>query len=122
MFGSDVRMSEGERSTDTRFAIYGSLAPGRVNHVQLAALKGRWRKGVVKGRLVDTGWGAAMGYPGLVLDPQGSAVDVHLLESPELPEHWDRLDAFEGSDYRRVVARVSTADGDVPAWIYVVAE
>ena len=63
-----------------------------------------------------------MGYPGLVLDPQGSAVDVHLLESPELPEHWDRLDAFEGSDYRRVVARVSTADGDVPAWIYVVAE
>ena len=28
--------------TDTRLAVYGSLAPGREKHGQLAGLKGRW--------------------------------------------------------------------------------
>jgi gamma-glutamylcyclotransferase (GGCT)/AIG2-like uncharacterized protein YtfP len=65
--------------------------------------------------------GAALGYPGLVLDSLGSAVEVHLFESPELPDHWSRLDAFEGPGYRRVVTQVRTADGALEAWIYVVA-
>jgi gamma-glutamylcyclotransferase (GGCT)/AIG2-like uncharacterized protein YtfP len=85
-------------------------------------LKGRWRQGTVRGRLVDSGWGAALGFPGLLLDPQGAAVEVHVLESPELPEHWARLDAFEGPGYRRVVTQVATAGGALDAWIYVVAD
>ena len=110
-----------DRATDTLFATYGTLAPGRVNHQQLAGLKGRWRRGTVRGRLVDAGWGAALGYPGLVLDSLGPVVEVHLFESLDLPDHWPRLDAFEGSGYRRVVTQVRTADGDVQAWIYVLA-
>jgi gamma-glutamylcyclotransferase (GGCT)/AIG2-like uncharacterized protein YtfP len=58
----------------------------------------------------------------LVLDADGPAVDVHLFESADLPGHWARLDEFEGHDYRRVVARVSTGDGELEACIYVVAE
>ncbi len=65
--------------------------------------------------------GAALGYPGLVLDPLGPVVEVHLFESLELPDHWARLDAFEGTGYRRVVTPVRTADGELMAWIYVVA-
>lgn len=107
--------------TDTRFATYGTLAPGRVNHHQLAGLKGCWGKGTVRGRLVDAGWGAALGYPGLVLDPLGPVVEVHLFESLDLPDHWSRLDAFEGPGYRRAVAQVRTADGELDAWIYVIA-
>lgn len=110
-----------KRAADTRFATYGTLAPGRVNHGQLAPLKGRWREGHVTGRLVDAGWGAALGFPGLVLDPQGSPVAVQLFESPDLPEHWARLDAFEGPGYRRVVVPVDTAEGVLEAWIYVIA-
>jgi gamma-glutamylcyclotransferase (GGCT)/AIG2-like uncharacterized protein YtfP len=110
-----------DRATDTRFATYGTLAPGRVNHKQLAGLKGRWQKGTVRGRLVDAGWGAALGYPGLVLDPLGPIVEVHLFESSELRDHWSRLDEFEGTGYRRVVTRVRTADGELNAWIYVIA-
>ena len=87
----------------------------------LAALKGRWQKGTVRGRLVDAGWGAALGYPGLVLDPLGAVFEVHLFESLELPDHWSRLDAFEGTGYRRVVTPVRTADGELNAWIYVIA-
>jgi gamma-glutamylcyclotransferase (GGCT)/AIG2-like uncharacterized protein YtfP len=110
-----------DRATDTRFATYGTLAPGRVNHHQLAGLKGRWQQGTVRGRLVEAGWGAALGYPGLVLDPLGPDVEVYLLESLELPDHWSRLDELEGPDYRRVVTPVRTAGGDVTAWIYVLA-
>ena len=104
-----------------RLAVYGSLAPGQSNHHQLDGLAGRWRRGTVRGRLDAEGWAAPVGYLGLVLDPHGPAVDVQLFESPDLPAHWSRLDAFEGDDYQRVVTRVSTPDGDVDACIYVLA-
>jgi gamma-glutamylcyclotransferase (GGCT)/AIG2-like uncharacterized protein YtfP len=106
-------------TSDTRLAAYGTLAPGRANHAQLAGLEGRWRQGTVRGTLVASGWGAALGFPGLTLDAQGPLVDVHLFESFDLPNHWPRLDAFEGEGYARVVARVSTTEGDVDASIYV---
>lgn len=101
-----------------RLATYGTLAPGRVNHGQLAELKGQWLQGTVRGRRVEEGWGAGFGYPGLILDPLGEVIDVHLFESPDLPDHWARLDAFEGDGYRRVVTEVSTADGNLEASIY----
>ena len=110
-----------DRATDTRFATYGTLAPGRANHHRLGGLKGRWQQGTGRGRLVDAGWGAALGYPGLVLDPLGPVVEVYLFESSELPDHWSRLDEFEGTGYRRVVTQVRTADGELKAWIYVIA-
>lgn len=109
-----------DKAADTRLATYGTLAPGRTNHHQLAGMKGQWRQGTVKGRLTAAGWGAALGYPGLVLDPTGPDVDVHLFESAELPDHWPRLDEFEGTGYRRVVTPVQTASGEVDAWIYVI--
>ena len=114
-------MTGRDRVADTRLATYGTLAPGRVNHQRLAGLKGRWQKGTVTGRLVDAGWGAALGYPGLVLDPLGPLVEVDLFELADLPDHWPRLDAFEGTGYRRVVTQVRTAGGDLDAWIYVIA-
>ena len=110
-----------EPPAELRLATYGTLAPGRVNHHQLAALTGFWRQGIVTGRLVDAGWGAKLGCPGLILDPTGQAVEVHVFESLDLPEHWLRLDAFEGAGYRRVVAQVSTMDGHLEASIYVIA-
>lgn len=108
-------------SAATRLATYGTLAPGRVNHHQLAGLAGRWLKGTVRGRRVVAGWGADMGFPGLVLDPEGDVVAVHLFESPDLPAHWARLDAFEGPGYRRTEVAVSTALGDLDAFIYALA-
>ena len=74
----------------------------------------------MRGRLVDAGWGAELGYPGLILDPSGQAIDVYVFESSELPDHWPRLDAFEGAGYRRVATQVCTVDGDLDASIYVI--
>jgi gamma-glutamylcyclotransferase (GGCT)/AIG2-like uncharacterized protein YtfP len=114
-------MTGWDRAADTRLATYGTLAPGQANHHQLAGLEGQWRQGTVRGRLVDAGWGAALGYPGLVLDPLGPVVEVYLFESAELPDHWPRLDEFEGTGYRRVVTQVRTAGGELDAWVYVIA-
>ena len=105
----------------TRLATYGSLAPGQVNHHQLAPLKGCWQRGTVQGKRIDAGWGTTLGFAGLILDESGPDVDVYLFESADLPDHWSRLDEFEGPGYRRVVTRVRTADGDLSACIYVVA-
>ena len=107
---------------DTRLAVYGTLAPGRVNHHQISALAGTWQRGTVRGQLFASGWGAALGSPGLLLDPLGPFVEVDLFESEELPEHWNRLDEFKGSGYLRVVTTVNTKGGERSAWIYVLAE
>ena len=113
-------MAASKISAEMRLATYGTLAPGRVNNHQLAALDGFWRQGTVLGRLVEEGWGAKLGYPGLILDVSGEAVEVHVFESADLPGHWLRLDAFEGEGYRRVVTQVRTSDGDLEASIYVI--
>jgi len=107
---------------DTRLAVYGTLAPGRINHHQISALAGTWERGTVQGKRFSSGWGAALGFPGLILDPLGPSVEVQLFESEDLPEHWARLDEFEGTGYRRVVATVNTEDGERNAWIYVLTE
>jgi len=104
-----------------RLAVYGTLAPGRPNHHLLRGLSGRWIEGTVRGHLREEGWGAEQGYPGLNLDPDGPTVAAQLLDSPELPEHWTKLDEFEGSGYRRTVTTVSTTQGDLTASIYVLA-
>lgn len=119
--GHYIRMSDCARSADIHLAVYGTLAPGRVNHHQLAELKGRWQRGTVQGKLIAAGWGTALGFPGLILDPSGPPVEVYLFESLDLPDHWPRLDEFEGPSYKRVVTQVRTAGGELSAHIYVVA-
>lgn len=109
---------------ETRLAVYGTLAPGRPNHHQIADLTGHWYDGSVRGRLVQAGWGAAMGYPGIIVDgddAETDAVPVQVLESSDLPAHWRRLDIFEGPGYRRVPVEVDSADGVVIASIYALA-
>lgn len=106
-------------SREQRLAVYGTLGPGRPNHHQLAGMRGDWSEGVLHGHLHESGWGAALGYPGIVLDPHGPPVSVELFDSPDLPAHWVRLDSFEGPGYERVPVRVQTDAGPVDAMIYV---
>lgn len=109
-------------NADNRLATYGTLAPGKPNHHHLADLPGEWLTGTVRGILVDKGWGAALGFPALVLRDDAPSVQVHLFISPDLPMHWDRLDDFEGSQYRRSLVEVDTSIGLLEAWIYLDAD
>ena len=78
-------------------------------------------QGRVYGKLLNAGWGASLGYPALILDPRGSAIEVDVFESVDLPAHWSRLDTFEGPGYQRLLTTVHTATGQIQAFIYALA-
>lgn len=105
----------------TRLATYGTLAPGQVNHHVMDGMHGRWMTGHVRGTLIAEGWGADHGCPGIIPDPAGSEVAVHIFESADLPQHWTRLDAFEGAEYQRQTVEAATPDGPKRVSIYGLA-
>jgi len=108
------------RTMIERLFVYGTLAPGRPNEHVLAAVPGTWEPATVMGTLHQEGWGAAAGYPGIVLDESGEDVQGFLFSSTELSKHWPRLDEFEGDGYERVAASAKRADGSVvETYIYV---
>ena len=102
-----------------RLFVYGTLAPGGPNEHILASIPGTWEPAIVIGRLFQEGWGAAAGYPGIVLDEQGGEIKGFLFSSESLVEHWSRLDEFEGAGYERVLTTARLNDGNtVDAYIY----
>lgn len=102
-----------------RLFVYGTLAPGRPNEQILADVPGEWEPATVTGTLLQAGWGAVLGYPGIILDQHGDHIEGFLFSSERLVEHWSRLDEFEGEDYGRVLTTVNLKDGTVvDAYIY----
>jgi len=93
--------------------IYGSLAPGRSNHSEVEHIKGEWRKGIVKGKLLKLGWGAAEGYLAFqhTQTDEQKNIEAFVLFSEEFINNWPRLDEFEGDDYRRILARYELDNG-----------
>lgn len=103
--------------------VYGTLGPGRPNAHILEKIGGTWREGHVAGSLIHEGWGAEMGYPGIILDNSGNRVQGFLFTSENLQCHWDVLDEFEGSQYERVPVKVTTDDGEtVISCIYMLRQ
>ena len=100
-----------------RLFVYGSLQPGAPNAHVLSGL-GSWAAGSVLGELADAGWGASLGYPGLVSVGSGSVVRGSVLSAEALP--WEQLDEFEGAEYRRTMVEVTLDDRSrVRAAVYV---
>lgn len=105
-----------------RLFVYGTLAPGRPNAHVLAEVPGEWEPATVIGTLLQEGWGAGMGYPGIVLDGRGGEVEGFLFSSERLAEHWAVLDEFEGDGYERVLTTVRLNDGAAAeAYIYTLS-
>jgi gamma-glutamylcyclotransferase (GGCT)/AIG2-like uncharacterized protein YtfP len=72
---------------------------------------------------MSQGWGAEMGYPGIVLDDTGDEIKGYLFCSDKLDHHWDELDNVEGKEYKRVLTTVKTKDKmAVEAYIYILRE
>lgn len=59
------------------------------------------------------------GLPILSWDPAGPNIDAQVLLSEQLPEHWPRIDDFEGSAYKRRLITISTSGAIDVAFIYV---
>lgn len=103
--------------------VYGTLAPGRSNHHVVRDIGGTWQRATLRGRLVEKGWGSWLGYPAIIPDDDGNPVHGYLFSSPELDQHWARLDAFEGDEYVREPVTVATEhDERIVAFVYAVKE
>ncbi len=102
-----------------RLFVYGTLGPDRPNEHVLANIGGSWLKATVTGSLRHEGWGAEMGYPGIVLDLKGDKVEGFIFTSENLENNWYRLDKFEGAAYERVLTKAELNDGNfTDAYIY----
>jgi hypothetical protein len=75
------------KSMTHRLFVYGTLAPGRPNEQVLADIPGEWEPATVAGTLHQEGWGAEVGYPGIVLEEHGGEVEGFLFSSESLAEH-----------------------------------
>jgi gamma-glutamylcyclotransferase (GGCT)/AIG2-like uncharacterized protein YtfP len=65
----------------------------------------------------EHGWDGALA---MIVPDEGSQVFVALYEMS--PHDWSKLDYWESADtglYNKIKLRVSTLDGDVLAWVYV---
>ena len=103
-----------------RLFVYGTLAPGRPNEHVLAGVPGEWEPATVGGELFEEGWGAAAGFPAIIVKEDGPEVHGFLFSSPNLSEHWQRLDDFEGDGYERALTTVTLRGGErAEAYIYV---
>lgn len=102
-----------------RLFVYGTLAPGRSNEHLLRDVPGSWEPATVTGTLLQEGWGAAAGYPAIVLNEHGDEVHGFVFASERLADHWSRLDEFEGEEYERVLTKAKLKDGRrVDAYVY----
>lgn len=84
-----------------RLFVYGTLAPGRENHYMLEEVSGFWQPATLSGFLVDDGWGASMGYPGIIPSVEGKESEGVVYSSVALKGLRARIDAFEGNEYQR---------------------
>lgn len=115
-------IQEKPHTAQSRLASYGTLAPGECNYHQMDGMEGEWSKGSVRGRMIKAGWGVHYGFPGFILDPQGPEVPFHIFQSFDLPDHWARLDAFEGEGYFRTPVMVQTKAGEIECSVYLVGD
>jgi gamma-glutamylcyclotransferase (GGCT)/AIG2-like uncharacterized protein YtfP len=84
--------------------VYGTLRRGGSNHFRMDGA-GFVAAGTVRGRLYQIDW-----YPGLVLDESAGDVlgEVYQVSDALL----EKLDEFEGAEYRRSQTQVRLPDGE----------
>jgi len=100
--------------------VYGTLGPNRPNEHILKDIGGTWQDAKINGTLHDEGWGANMGYPGIVLDNSPEEIDGFVFSSNNLCNHWKMLDEFEGIGYERVLSEIKLLDRtSTKAYIYI---
>lgn len=97
-----------------RLISYGTLAPGKPNHSLISDLPGEWKECVIRGTMNQSG-----GLPRFSWNPHGAEQSASLFTSDALPNHWDRIDRFEGREYRRQLIPAGTHGGIAIGYAYI---
>ncbi|MGA1932988.1 gamma-glutamylcyclotransferase family protein [Arcobacter sp. YIC-464] len=99
--------------------VYGTLMPNCPNGHVLENIVGKFVPATVKGKLIDAGWSASMGYPGINLEAGNDTIHGYLFYSDNLIDNWDYLDEFEGDEFLRKEVTVERYDElEVDTYIY----
>lgn len=93
--------------------VYGTLGPNRPNAHIMENIGGTWAEAHVFGILKQQGWGAELGFPGIVLDQSENQVSGFVFFSDNLEQHWQQLDEFEGAGYQRVPVKAHLNTGEI---------
>ena len=93
--------------------VYGTLVPGESNYSMIKNIPGKWNTATCKGKIIIKDYSPWKGCPGAVLDGDEDLIKGYVLSSKELKFHWERLDAFEGKDYSRVITNATLSNGKV---------
>src|SRR5512138_1610394 len=105
------RAIERAHRASVKLAIYGTLAPGKVNHHHIADLGGTWHDAAMRGRLDRVPCGIHEGLPAIVVGPEEPLHPVKLLVCDALPANWPRLDAFEDAEKQRLLVPLEGEGG-----------
>lgn len=87
-----------------RLAAYGSLRPGESNAHQMNGIEGTWLHGTIPGIIEQP-----TEYLEFNWIPESPPVAVMVMSAFNLPQHYRRLDQFEGPDYVRTWVPVTIA-------------
>ena len=100
--------------------IYGTLMPNAPHEQILENIYGKFIRASVKGFLKDQGWSASMGYPGITIDSKGDTIHGYIFYSNNLINHWEKLDEFEGKEFKRINTTIQRYDDiEEKSYIYV---
>ena len=103
--------------------VYGTLMPNCPNSYVLENIVGKFVPATVKGKLIDAGWSASMGYPGIRLEMGNDTIHGFLFYSDNLINHWENLDIFEGVEFSRTPVIVERYDEvEVQTYIYTLKD
>jgi gamma-glutamylcyclotransferase (GGCT)/AIG2-like uncharacterized protein YtfP len=97
-----------------RLFVYGTLRAGEAAHAVVAP----YVISAVRATALGTMYALPAGYPGVVADDRG-VVHGELLTLRDLAAALPALDAYEGDDFTRILAEITTAAGRGWAWMYV---
>jgi hypothetical protein len=98
--------------------------PNCPNAYVLENIVGKFVPATVKGKLIDAGWSAGMGYPGIRLEMGNDTIHGFLFYSDNLINHWEKLDIFEGEEFIRmpVVATRDDNEMEIETFIYTLKD
>src|SRR5271165_4465546 len=97
-----------------KLLVYGTLAPGGINHGVISGVPGTWGDARVHGTIA---WLDALPY--LSWNPAGTELPAKLFTSDGLPNAWKHLDDFEGDQYKRRLVSIQTNAGIAIAYAYL---
>ena len=115
----EVERTTGSHEILDRLFVYGTLRQGQTAR----SLVANQIKRCVKGSTTGSIYAFPMGHPGFIEGDGTGRVYGEVIWLTELAATFGLLDAYEGTDFARMIRQVTLDSGEVVwAWIYVLSD